>query len=44
MTCSRWASGLPETMLELFADLPPDHEYFRQFRFIARNCRSTAIC
>jgi putative ABC transport system ATP-binding protein len=23
------------TMLELFADLPPDHEYFRQFSFIA---------
>jgi putative ABC transport system ATP-binding protein len=24
-----------QTMLELFADLPPDHEYFRQFSFIA---------
>ncbi len=23
-----------ETMVELFADLPPDHEYFRQFSFI----------
>ena len=23
------------TMIELFADLPPDHEYFRQFSFIA---------
>ena len=22
------------TMVELFADLPPDHEYFRQFSFI----------
>ena len=22
-------------MLELFADLPPDHEYFSQFSFIA---------
>ena len=21
-------------MVELFADLPPDHEYFRQFSFI----------
>ena len=26
---------LAQTMLELFADLPPDHEYFRQFSFIA---------
>ncbi|MCB2052962.1 MAG: ABC transporter ATP-binding protein [Geminicoccaceae bacterium] len=25
---------LAATMLELFADLPPDHEYFRQFSFI----------
>lgn len=24
-----------QTMVELFADLPPDHEYFRQFSFIA---------
>ncbi|WGF86486.1 ABC transporter transmembrane domain-containing protein [Marinivivus vitaminiproducens] len=24
-----------DTMVELFADLPPDHEYFRQFNFIA---------
>lgn len=24
-----------ETMVELFADLPPEHEYFRQFSFIA---------
>jgi energy-coupling factor transporter ATP-binding protein EcfA2 len=23
-----------ETMVELFADLPPDHDYFRQFSFI----------
>ena len=26
---------LAQTMLELFADLPPDHDYFRQFSFIA---------
>jgi putative ABC transport system ATP-binding protein len=26
---------LAQTMLELFADLPPDHEYFSQFSFIA---------
>lgn len=26
---------LARTMVELFADLPPDHEYFRQFSFIA---------
>ncbi len=26
---------LAQTMLELFADLPPEHEYFRQFSFIA---------
>ena len=26
---------LAQTMVELFADLPPDHEYFRQFSFIA---------
>ncbi|MEK0085166.1 ABC transporter transmembrane domain-containing protein [Benzoatithermus flavus] len=26
---------LAQTMIELFADLPPDHEYFRQFSFIA---------
>jgi ABC-type multidrug transport system ATPase subunit len=25
---------LARTMVELFADLPPDHEYFRQFSFI----------
>ena len=25
---------LADTMVELFADLPPDHEYFRQFSFI----------
>jgi hypothetical protein len=25
---------LASTMVELFADLPPDHEYFRQFSFI----------
>jgi putative ABC transport system ATP-binding protein len=25
---------LATTMVELFADLPPDHEYFRQFSFI----------
>jgi ABC-type multidrug transport system fused ATPase/permease subunit len=25
---------LAETMVELFADLPPDHEYFRRFSFI----------
>jgi putative ABC transport system ATP-binding protein len=25
---------LANTMVELFADLPPDHEYFRQFSFI----------
>ncbi|GBD44454.1 Putative multidrug export ATP-binding/permease protein [bacterium HR40] len=25
---------LAETMLELFSELPPDHEYFRQFSFI----------
>ena len=25
---------LAATMVELFADLPPDHEYFRQFSFI----------
>ena len=25
---------LATTMIELFADLPPDHEYFRQFSFI----------
>ncbi len=25
---------LAETMVELFADLPPEHEYFRQFSFI----------
>jgi ABC-type transport system involved in Fe-S cluster assembly fused permease/ATPase subunit len=24
-----------QTMLELFADLPPDHEYFRQFNFLS---------
>jgi putative ABC transport system ATP-binding protein len=27
--------SVAQTMLELFADLPPDHEYFRQFSFIA---------
>ena len=26
---------LAATMVELFADLPPDHEYFRQFSFIS---------
>ncbi|MFW5679031.1 MAG: ABC transporter transmembrane domain-containing protein [Pseudomonadota bacterium] len=26
--------ALATTMVELFADLPPDHEYFRQFSFI----------
>ncbi|MEO1019842.1 MAG: ATP-binding cassette domain-containing protein, partial [Pseudomonadota bacterium] len=26
--------NLASTMVELFADLPPDHEYFRQFSFI----------
>ena len=26
---------LAQTMLELFADLPPEHEYFSQFSFIA---------
>ncbi|HEX6141847.1 MAG TPA: ABC transporter ATP-binding protein [Geminicoccaceae bacterium] len=26
---------LAGTMVELFADLPPDHEYFRQFSFIS---------
>ncbi len=26
---------LADTMVELFADLPPDHEYFRQFSFIS---------
>ncbi|TVQ29682.1 MAG: ABC transporter ATP-binding protein [Geminicoccaceae bacterium] len=26
--------ALAETMVELFADLPPDHEYYRQFSFI----------
>lgn len=26
---------LARTMVELFTDLPPDHEYFRQFSFIA---------
>ena len=26
---------LAQTMIELFADLPPDHEYFSQFSFIA---------
>lgn len=26
---------LAQTMVELFADLPPDHEYFRQFSFIS---------
>ncbi|MGH6943394.1 MAG: ATP-binding cassette domain-containing protein, partial [Geminicoccaceae bacterium] len=26
---------LASTMVELFADLPPDHEYFRQFSFIS---------
>jgi putative ABC transport system ATP-binding protein len=26
---------LASTMVELFADLPPDHEYFRQFNFIS---------
>jgi ABC-type multidrug transport system fused ATPase/permease subunit len=26
---------LAQTMIELFADLPSDHEYFRQFSFIA---------
>jgi putative ABC transport system ATP-binding protein len=26
---------LATTMVELFADLPPDHEYFRQFSFIS---------
>jgi putative ABC transport system ATP-binding protein len=27
--------NLASTMVELFADLPPDHEYFRQFSFIS---------
>jgi putative ABC transport system ATP-binding protein len=26
-----------ETMIELFADLPPDHEFFEQFSFISSN-------
>ena len=26
---------LAQTMVELFADLPPEHEYFSQFSFIA---------
>jgi ABC-type multidrug transport system fused ATPase/permease subunit len=26
---------LASTMIELFADLPPDHDYFRQFSFIS---------
>jgi len=26
-----------ETMVELFADLPPDHEFFEQFSFISSN-------
>jgi len=26
-----------ETMIELFADLPPDHEFFEQFSFISAN-------
>jgi putative ABC transport system ATP-binding protein len=26
-----------ETMVELFADLPPDHEFFEQFSFISAN-------
>ncbi len=26
---------LAQTMVELFADLPPDHEYYRRFSFIA---------
>ncbi|SNB62158.1 ABC transporter [Arboricoccus pini] len=26
---------IAETMVELFADLPPDHDYYRQFSFIA---------
>lgn len=26
---------LAQTMVELFADLPPDHDYYRQFSFIA---------
>ena len=26
--------SLAETMVELFADLPPDHEYYREFSFI----------
>ena len=26
-----------ETMIEMFADLPPDHEFFEQFSFISAN-------
>ena len=31
---------LAATMIELFADLPPDHEYFRQFSFIEADALS----
>jgi putative ABC transport system ATP-binding protein len=30
----RMGLKVAQTMVELFADLPPDHEYFRQFSFI----------
>ncbi len=29
--------GVAATMVELFADLPPDHEFFEQFSFISAN-------
>ncbi len=34
MTLAKVGLRLASTMVELFADLPPDHEYFRQFSFI----------
>jgi putative ABC transport system ATP-binding protein len=34
-TLAQVGHKLASTMVELFADLPPDHEYFRQFSFIS---------
>jgi putative ABC transport system ATP-binding protein len=33
----RMGEQVAETMVELFADLPPDHEFFEQFSFISAN-------
>ena len=32
---SQPARQVAETMIELFADLPPEHEFFEQFSFIS---------